>query len=311
MEKMNLLNTYKGARSTLLAIIIFSVLNCFMLFFEMGYTFLYSMITPQLALIFAKHVFRGFTSVIVVVMFAVVPIALYTISYLLSNKDWKWMRVATILFGTDILVFIGYFFVFGFEGSFIIDILFEGLIMFNLARGTIAGKKLNNDFEVEEIVIENTNVTGEEGEETRVKIYSYDKQFAKKNKADKNLMLILSVFALFGLMFVMIFILTNIKINPGLMILIIYGLLIAYIVWVVKMSPFLNAKNFQYFKKDGIVCRNTIIGGMNGVIQPFKDLRVESTGEDRFVCSYQQKENKRKNLVIPNSYPDIEEILKY
>jgi hypothetical protein len=50
---------------------------------------------------------------------------------------------------------------------------------------------------------------------------------------------------------------------------------------------------------------------MNGVIQPFKDLRVESASEDRFVCSYQQKENKRKNLVIPNSYPDIDEILKY
>ncbi|MDI9539865.1 MAG: hypothetical protein QM204_00095 [Bacillota bacterium] len=311
MEKMNLLNNYRGARSTLLAIIVFSVLNCVMLLLEMGYTFLYSMITPQVAIIFAKVFFRGFTSVIIVVMFAIVPIVLYLISYLLSNKDWKWMKVATILFGTDILVMIGFFIFYGFDSSFILDVLFEGLIMFNLVRGTIAGKKLNNDFEVEEIIIENATEVDKDGEVTKVKIYSYNKEYAKKNKAHKNWMVIVSVLVFFLSMFVLASLLNSIfKNNVFLMFIIMYGLLIGYVVWIVKMSPFLNAKNFQYFKKDGIVCRNTVINGMNGVIMPFEDLKVEIKKEDSYICSYQKKENKRKNLVIPDAYPDLDEILK-
>ncbi len=307
MEKMNLLNNYKSARSSLLAVIIFSVLNCFMLYFDMGYTFLYSMITPQLALIFAKQVFRGFTSVIVVVMFAIVPIALYTISYLLSNKDWKWLRVGTVLFATDILVFIGFFLKFGFDSSFILSIIFEGLIMFNLVRGTMAGKDLNNDFEVEEIVVGNTATAAEGSEETRVKIYSYDKEYAAKNSANKTLLVIGSFVIFILVMFVLTFLLNNIfKGNVFLMFVLLYGLLIGYAVWIVKMSPFIYAKNYQFFKKDGVVYRNYTV---NNMIQSFADLKLEETGKDRFVCSYQKKEDKRKKLIIPNAYPDIEEIL--
>ena len=188
-------------------------------------------VTPQVAIIFAKVFFRGFTSVIIVVMFAIVPIVLYLISYLLSNKDWKWMKVATILFGTDILVMIGFFIFYGFDSSFILDVLFEGLIMFNLVRGTIAGKKLNNDFEVEEIIIENATEVDKDGEVTKVKIYSYNKEYAKKNKAHKNWMVIVSVLVFFLSMFVLASLLNSIfKNNVFLMFIIMYGLLIGYVV---------------------------------------------------------------------------------
>ncbi|HPX32356.1 MAG TPA: hypothetical protein PLT36_02500 [Erysipelotrichaceae bacterium] len=311
MEKTNLLNSYKGARSTLLAIIIFSVVNCFMLLMDLGYTFLYSTITPQLAIIFAKEVFSGFTSVIVIVMFAFIPIVLYLISYLLSNKEWKWMLVSTILFGVDILVFAIFFLTYGFESNIILDIIFEAVIMFSLVSGTIAGKKLNNDFE-EEITFNPATEIGEDAEGEKIKVYSYDKQYAKKNKANKTALLVLSFVGLMVLMVIVIVLLIPIfKDNVLLLLAVVYGLLIAYIVWILKLSPFFNAKNYQYFLKDGAICRNTVINKINGPIEILTDLKVESTKEDSYICSFQRSENKRKKLIIPKSYPEIEDILKY
>jgi hypothetical protein len=176
MEKINLVNRYKSARSTLIAVIVFSIINCFLLLVESDYSFLYSTITPQLAIVFAKYVFSGFTSLVVIVMFGFVPLILYGIAYLLSDKDWKWLRVATILFAIDIVVYIFYFINFGFQPSNIIDVIFEGIIMVSLVGGTIAGKELNNDFEVEEIHLSQPGeVQGESSEETRIKVYNYDK----------------------------------------------------------------------------------------------------------------------------------------
>ncbi|HPW54079.1 MAG TPA: hypothetical protein PK631_06850, partial [Erysipelotrichaceae bacterium] len=175
-----------------------------------------------------------------------------------------------------------------------------------------AGKKLNNDFEVEEIIIDsaaNEEETGEDGEVKKVKIYSYDKQYANKNKANKNGLVYLSVLGLMAAMVVLIVFLTTLFKNNVLMILIVvYGLLAVYIVMIVKLSPYLSAKSFQYFKKDGVIYRNSTA---NGIVQALNDLRVESTTEDSFICSYQKKENQRKKLIIPNSYPGLEEILKY
>lgn len=311
MEKTNLLNSYKGARSTLLAIIIFSVVNCFMLLMDLGYTFLYSTITPQLAIIFAKEVFRGFTSILVIVMFAIVPIVLYLISYLLSNKEWKWMLVSTILFGIDILVFAIFFLTYGFESNIIIDIIFEAVIMFSLVSGTIAGKKLNNDFE-EEITFNPATEIAEDAEGEKIKVYSYDKQYAKSNKANKAALLLLSFLGLMALMVVVIVLLIPIlKDNSLLLLAVIYGLLIAYLVWIFKLSPFFGAKNYQYFLKDGEICRNTVINKINGPIEVLYDLKVESTKEDSYICSFQKSENKRKKLIIPKCYPEIEDILKY
>ncbi len=315
MEKMNLLNSYKSARSSLLSAIIFSVLNCFMLYFNMDYYFLYSMITPRLAIAFSKYVFRGFSSLMIIVMFAIVPLVLYIISYLLSEKDWKWLRVGTILFASDIVVFIGFFLIYGFEPSYIIDIVFEAVIMFILVKGVLAGKELNNDFEVEEIVFEKPVEEGElvEGEvvesdqSNAVRVYKYDRELAKNNKTNKTLLVVGSFVATMGLLTVLMVVLNKtLNTHPMLMVVIIYGILIVYIVWVVKLSPFLYAKNYTFFKKDGVVYRTLTT---SGYIQGFEDVFVEGVSEDRYVCSYKHKTGKRKELIIPKCYRGIEDIL--
>ena len=63
---------------------------------------------------------------------------------------------------------------------------------------------------------------------------------------------------------------------------VVYGLLIAYIVWILKLSPFFMLKTISTFK-GWRMYRNTAINKING---PIEILKVESTKEDSYICSF-------------------------
>lgn len=313
MDKYVSLSSYKGGRSCLITVIILSTINLFLGLSESNFSFLYSIFLPQLAISVGKYNFTGIESALVIVLFAIIPIILLGICYLLSKKDWKWLLVANVIVGIDILILLAYSLLVYFDVSFLINYTFEGIIFFLLIKSVRAGKELNNDFEVpnQDEVISEAVDNQEESSSEKIKVYTYDKQLAKQNKADKTVLYFMSLVAFF---FMEILIATALVIFADestilTVVLLILAILLVgvFIVLSIKISPFVCNNSYSYYKKDDCVCR--ISSASLITTQIFANLLVEKQTDSAYYCSYISQNGKRRRLIIPKCYPQIDEIL--
>lgn len=139
---------YLSARSTLLAVIVFSLINFILLLTGSESYFLFSAVIPYY---FALEMMIYFGMVAGIVVSVGIILA-YFLCWLFSKKSKGWLIGATVLFGIDCLMLLYYISLSGEILPWALDILFHVLVFVSLINGLRYSKKY------EEALNENGNV---------------------------------------------------------------------------------------------------------------------------------------------------------
>lgn len=307
MDKYISLNSYKAGRSCLLAVTVLTLLNILMLLMGSDVSFLYSAILPQIAVVIASELNSGMQSYLIVFVFAIIPVVLFAICYVLSKKEWKWLLIGTILMAVDFVCLILFSFLAGFVGL-LLNYVFTIIILVTMFKGVQAGKQLGNDFEKP-----NMEETVKEDFEKDTKIYYYDAQLAKQNKVNKMWLFLLSTFGFLIVEIVIAFFAAVMSDSSNEPIISICAIIFAiaiialYFFIAIKISPFVSTASYSYYKKDDVVYR--ISNSSMVTVQMFANLLVEKEDEKAYYCSYISQNGKSRKVIIPKCYPEIDEIL--
>ena len=169
-ERELLQNKYHSARTSLLAMIAFTVVNIVLLFIDSSSYFLFSLYVPYIlvfmGLLFTGRLpeisnmeeFAGFeilpdVVLTVMVVLASIIVLLHLISWIFSKKNRVgWLIFALVLFSID-TVFM--FLMQGISVDTIIDVVFHVWVIVSLANGIRAHKKLQA-LPPEEVIVETT-----------------------------------------------------------------------------------------------------------------------------------------------------------
>ena len=132
------------ARSNLLIVILFSVINIALVLLNTNISFLFTAILPTLIIQIGQIVSAetGNTAFLWITgAIAIAIVLLYCMCYLLSKKRGVFMLVALILFTLDTLALV-WLLTLGFEAGFLFDIAFHVWILYYLIIGTKAWSDL-------------------------------------------------------------------------------------------------------------------------------------------------------------------------
>jgi len=152
---------FNRARSNLLAVVAFTVINLIALTLDFNFSFLFSALVPQFVLIVLEEVLGGAVGLVL----ALGCTAVYLVCYLLSKRWRVFILVALILFALDALVLFGLLFLTGAFGDLLFNILFHGWVLFYLITGTVAWVKLRRVTPDEIAAIQQSVNTEAEAEE--------------------------------------------------------------------------------------------------------------------------------------------------
>ena len=130
---------YDAARSNLLLVVVFSVINLVLQVLEADMYFVFSASIPliltavggELATVLATE-----APYIISIVAAVAIIGLYLLCYFLSKRGRGWMITALVLFSLDSL-----FLLLNFSVDGIVDLLFHAWVLYLLILGVINGRK--------------------------------------------------------------------------------------------------------------------------------------------------------------------------
>lgn len=142
--------TFAVARSNLLLVIGFTLVNVILRLVSADMYFLFSASTPLAFLDVAAVIGDGALPVCAVLAF--LTIGLYVLCWALSKKRPGWIVVALVLFVVDTLVLLG---LYELEGM-IFDLLIHVWVLYYLITGTVAMVKMKRQPPVPEMVIDPT-----------------------------------------------------------------------------------------------------------------------------------------------------------
>ena len=140
----------QGARSSLLVVLIFTVVNLAMLLLDSGTYFLFSASVPYYLTAFGMGMDIGMgtagigTFTIVGLAISAAVLVLYLLSWLLSKKRSGWLVVALVAFILDTLALVVLSLAFDAMADSIMDFVFHAWVIVTLIQGITAGKKLKN-----------------------------------------------------------------------------------------------------------------------------------------------------------------------
>ena len=148
-----LLKQTAGARASLLAVLIFTVVNLAMLLLNTGTYFLFSASVPFFLTRFAWGMdqdmyYLGLTSnsigmyTYIALVISAVILVLYLLCWLLGKKFPGWLIVALVFFIIDTVVLLVVSLLLEILTENILDLVFHGLIVFQLIQGISANYKL-------------------------------------------------------------------------------------------------------------------------------------------------------------------------
>ncbi len=136
----------KGARATLLAVMLFTVVNLVLLVAEQGSYFLFSASVPYYLTmlgILMDRALGGRTFLFTALAVSAVCLVAYLLCWLLSKKRGGWLTVALALFVVDtVLLVVCAFTLLENPASCVMDAVFHGLAIYELAVGVRGVKKL-------------------------------------------------------------------------------------------------------------------------------------------------------------------------
>lgn len=174
--KQDLHNKYVSARTNLLFVVIFTVVNILLLVFDSDSYFLFSAYIPYFAVTMGMLLCGRFSAqfyeeiqydmefidnffFVATLIFAAVIVILYVLSWLLSKKHKVgWLIFGLIFFALDTLAM---FMLGGISIDMILDIVFHGWVIFELSRGIYVHYKWR-ELPDEEIVVGEGNGDGQE-----------------------------------------------------------------------------------------------------------------------------------------------------
>ncbi len=131
--------TFSAARSNLLLVVVFTVVNVVLRLVSADMYFLFSASMPMACLDIAAFV-ESTTVTTVAAVIALFITALYLLCWIFSKKHRGWMVVALVLFALDTLLL---FVVYEIEASMILDVAIHAWVLYYLITGTVAMVKLN------------------------------------------------------------------------------------------------------------------------------------------------------------------------
>ena len=134
----------KSARSTLLTAVLFTMLNIVLLLVGSNRYFLFSATIPYY-LTFFGYMFDYFTVgtyTLTGLTMALIPLAALGFCWYCSKADSRWLKVAAVLFGVDVLAMLGLMLWSGDMSSSLLDIVFHGWVEICLIRGIKADNRL-------------------------------------------------------------------------------------------------------------------------------------------------------------------------
>ena len=140
-----MLQQYNAARGSILAAILFTVLNILLTVFDMGYYFLFSIAVPYYGVALGvgmDYALGGKTFTLAACIFAVVVIAVYLVLWLVSKKHRGAMIPVLIFFIIDMLVLLVAGFMLMDITDIILDILFHIFLMVYFVQAVRFGGKL-------------------------------------------------------------------------------------------------------------------------------------------------------------------------
>ena len=142
VPKNPLQQKYDSARSNLMVMIAFTLINIVMLLFKTDTMFLFSATIPYFYAILAVEIgalagsyLTYFTAITIAI------IAAYILCWIFSKKHYGWMIAALVMFAVDTL-FLIYVYISAGDVSGIIDALFHVYVLYYLITGVISGVKL-------------------------------------------------------------------------------------------------------------------------------------------------------------------------
>ena len=131
---------YNIARTNLLLMIAFTLLNIILLFAKANYMMLFSATVPYFSVVIGMEDGSGML-LVPSILVAAITLILYFLCWLLSKRSWVWMIVALVLFALDSLVLVGLYVMMQ-EASGILDFLIHGWVLYYLIMGVKYGKQL-------------------------------------------------------------------------------------------------------------------------------------------------------------------------
>lgn len=164
-SRVELEKRYKGARSNLLLMTAFSVVNIVLLILNTGVSFLFSATAPSVlvgvGLIFKEEpTLNALGGVCFALGFVIIGI--YGLFYWLSKKYKVFMLVSLIFFAIDTLLLL-WVLSLGFEASVLIDIAFHVWVLLSLGRGVWAWTHLMDLPDVPPAAAAPASIYGETG----------------------------------------------------------------------------------------------------------------------------------------------------
>ena len=137
---------YGGARSSILAILLFSVINIFSIAFGDSYFLFSSYITQLLVFegLYASTEMQDSMFLVIFFVMAVISVIPYLLCFLFSKKRTGWMIVAAVLFSIDTAIFFYDFVVYLLLGYYsgIVDAIFHVWALVSIIRGVVFAKKM-------------------------------------------------------------------------------------------------------------------------------------------------------------------------
>jgi len=124
---------FESARTNLLVVIGFTVVNLILLVFNADISFLFSASLPQFIYIFTES--------FILALFSIIP---YLAFWFFAKRVRALIVAALIYFSIDVIILIYFISLIGFDFSLVIDIAFSVWILFYLVRGVISWNNLRN-----------------------------------------------------------------------------------------------------------------------------------------------------------------------
>lgn len=137
-----------GARSSLLVVLIFTMVNLLMLLLDSDRYFLFSASVPYYLTAFGMGMDIGLgetgigTFTLVALGISAVVLALYLVSWLMSKKRPGWLVVAFVAFILDTVALVLVCLAFDALAESVVDLVFHTWVVVSLCQGIVANSKL-------------------------------------------------------------------------------------------------------------------------------------------------------------------------
>lgn len=134
---------YQLARTNLMIMIAFTVVNLVIALAQMDFYFLFKAFLPELIINALWE-----TAPAAGIGIAVLLVGFYVLCWVLSKKRKGWMTAALVFFAADVAVMLSFVTIYfvneSFEADILIDILFEGYVLVCLISGVRAARAIDN-----------------------------------------------------------------------------------------------------------------------------------------------------------------------